>query len=66
MTFDNAIDELPLCLAGDYDPHQHKTPEDLRFLAQTVYDLWKQNERQLSESDVISLRNFLCLFERVA
>lgn len=63
MTFELAMSRLPLCLSGDFDPHQHTTAGDLQFLAQTVYELWKENERQLSTGDVVALRNFLCLFE---
>lgn len=62
MTFDQALDRFPLCLAGDQKFAAAKDAEGLRRLAQTAYDEWKDGVRQFDENEGRRIETFLLLF----
>ena len=63
MNFNDALSRLPLCLSGSFDPHQHKTVEDLKFLAETELRLFREGEIKLGDGDATRIETFLLLFE---
>lgn len=57
-----AVRKLPMCAAGVYDPHQHKTVADLAFTVETEIDLTEEGQDGTSRRNLKPLRNWLRKF----
>ena len=47
--YQRAVKKLPRCVAGNYDPHYHKTPADLAFMVLIQMDIY---EAEPENSDI--------------